>query len=160
MRALGRTKKEPQGSFFYGRGFSLAELIAVILIVSVLGAVAMSRLGGGFATSRGFYDELLSQVQYARKLAIAQRRPVFVRIAGGQSSLCYNGAGACVGVAGPNGATPFQVTAPAGVGVADTVLQFNPAGGLVAAGQATVTVTHPDGNLAFRVEHVTGYVRQ
>jgi MSHA pilin protein MshC len=125
----------------------------------VLAVAVVSRLGGGFATSRGFYDELLSQVQYARKVAIAQRRAVFVRIAGGQSSLCYNAAGACLGVIGPNGAAPFQVTAPAGVGVADAVLQFNSAGGLVAAAQVPVTVTHPDGNLSFTVEHVTGYVR-
>jgi MSHA pilin protein MshC len=159
MRALGRTKKEPPGSFFYGRGFSLAELVAIILIVSILAVVAMSRFGGGFAASRSFYDELLAQVQYARKVAIAHRRSVFVRIAGGQSSLCYNAAGACVGVIGPNGAAPFQVTAPAGVGVADVVLEFNSAGGYVAAVPANITVTHPDGNLALRVEHVTGYVR-
>jgi MSHA pilin protein MshC len=151
-------KKEPPGSFFYGRGFSLAELIAVILVVSVLAAVAMARLGGGFAESRGFYDELLAQVQYARKVAIAHRRPVYVRIAGGQSILCYDPGPGCVPVSGPNGAAPFQVTAPASVLVADTVLQFNAAGGLVGP-QQVITLTHADGNLAIRVEHVTGYVR-
>lgn len=159
MRALGRTRKEPRGSFFYCRGFSLAELVAIILIVSILAVVAMSRFGGGFAASRGFYDELLAQVQYARKVAIAHRRPVFVRIAGGQSSLCYNAAGACVGVIGPNGAAPFQVTAPAGVGMADVVVEFNSAGGYVALAPLVVTVAHADGNLAFTVNPVTGYVR-
>src|SRR5947207_6863004 len=117
LRALGRTKKkEPPGSFFYCRGLSLAELVAVIVIVGIISVVATARISSGFAETRGLYDKLLSQVQYARKAAVAQRRPVFVRIDAAQSRLCYSAAGTCTGadaVAGPAGPAPFQVAIPA-----------------------------------------------
>jgi len=150
--------QEPRGSFFYCRGFTLAELIAVILIVAVISVIALSRLPGGVATTRGFYDELLSQVQYARKAAVAQRRSVFVRISAAQSLLCYNAAGACAGVVAPSGAVPFTVTVPAGVTVAPATLEFDGLGRYVAAAPLTVVVAG-DGNLQFTVEHETGYVR-
>ena len=151
-------KKEPQGSFFYSGGFTLAELIAVILIVAVISLIALSRLPGGFATTRGFHDELLSQVQYARKAAVAQRRSVFVRIDAAQSLLCYNAAGACAGVVAPNGAVPFAVAVPAGVTVTPATFEFDGLGRYPAAAPLTVAVAG-DGNLQFTVEHETGYVR-
>jgi MSHA pilin protein MshC len=136
-------------------------LIAVILIVSILSVVAVARYPGGFAKTRGFYDELLSQVQYARKVAIAQRRPVFVRIDAGQSRLCYTAAGTCVGpdaVASPTGSTPFTVAVPAGVTVTPSTFEFDGLGRYPAAGPLDIAVAG-DGTLQFRVEHETGYVR-
>ncbi len=118
----------------------------------------MASFTGGFARTRGFYDELLSQVQYARKLAIAQRRSVFVRIDAAQSLLCYNAAGECSGVAGPNGAAPFTVGIPTGVTVTAATVEFDGLGRYPAAGPLTITVTG-DGSLTFTVEHDTGYVR-
>ena len=140
------------------RGFSLAELIAVILVVSILSVFAVTRFSGSFATTRGFYDELLSQVQYARKVAIAQRRSVYVRIDLAQSQLCYNAAGACAGVASPTGSVPFSVALPAGVSVSAATIQFDGLGRYPAAGPLDIAVAG-DGTLQFRVEHETGYVR-
>lgn len=127
----------------------------MILVVSVLSVFAVARFSGGFATTRGFYDELLSQVQYARKVAIAQRRPVFVRIDGAQSQLCYNAVGACTGVASPTGGVPFTLTVPSGVVVAPAMVAFDGLGRYPAPGPLTLTV----GDLQFTVEHETGYVR-
>jgi MSHA pilin protein MshC len=152
-------EKEPPGSFFYARGFSLAELIAVILVVSILSVFAVTRFSGSFATTRGFYDELLSQVQYARKVAIAQRRSVFVRIEATEALLCYNAAGACTGVASPTGSLPFRVGIPAGVSATPATLEFDALGRYPAAGQFVVTVADADGSLQFRVEQETGFVR-
>jgi len=151
-------RKEPRGSFFYSRGFSLAELVAVILIVSILSAVAVARFRDGFAQTRGFHDQLLSQVQYARKVAVAQRRSVFVRIDPAQSVLCYNAAGACVGVASPSGEVPFTLNVPAGITVAVATIEFTGLGQYPAAGPLVVAVTG-DETLQFTVEHETGYVR-
>lgn len=146
----------------------MAELIAVIVIVGILSVFAMARLNDGFATTRGFYDQLLSQVQYARKVAVAQRRAVFVRVEATQSRLCYSAAGACNaggdGVAGPSGEVPFRVAVPAGVAVAPVAFQFDGLGRYrTAAGAATsaplVITVAGDSTLAFRVEHDTGYVR-
>ncbi|MGH8739603.1 MAG: GspH/FimT family pseudopilin [Burkholderiales bacterium] len=153
------SQKEPQGSFFYCRGFTLAELIAVIVIVSIVSLVAMTSLTGSFARTRGCYDELLSQVQYARKVAIAQRRTLFVRIGATDSLVCYNAAGACSGVASPTGTVPFRVAIPTGVTVNAATIEFDGLGRYPAAGQLVVTVADAEGSLAFRVEHETGYVR-
>ena len=145
----------------------MAELVAIIVIVGVLSTIAMTRISGGFATTRSFYDQLLSQVQHARKAAIAQRRAVFVRIDAAQSRLCYSSGGACTGadaVASPTGDVPFRVAVPAGVTVSAATFQFDALGRYRdAAGAATaaplVIAVAGDGNLQFSVEHDTGYVR-
>lgn len=133
----------------------------MVVILGILAAVAMVSFTGGFARTRGFFDELLGQVQYARKAAIAQRRAVFVRIDAAQSRLCYSAAGACSGadaVASPTGGAPFTVAVPAGVAVTAVTFQFDGLGRYPAAGPLTVAVAG-DGNLQFTVEHETGYVR-
>jgi MSHA pilin protein MshC len=145
----------------------MPELVAVIVIVGIISTIAMARIQGGFATTRGFYDELLSQVQYARKTAIAQRRPVFVRIDATQSRLCYSAALTCTAgdaVASPTGQLPFRVALPAGVAVTPATFQFDALGryrdsaGAATAAPLVIAVTG-EGNLQFSVEHDTGYVR-
>lgn len=145
----------------------MPELVAVIVVVGILSVVAFSRISDGFATTRGFYDKLLSQVQYARKAAVAQRRAVFVRIDASQSRLCYSAGGGCTGgdaVASPTGEIPFSVAVPSGITVSAATFQFDALGRYRdAAGAATstplvVSVTG-EGNLQFTIEHETGYVR-
>ena len=129
--------------------------------MSILTVVVAANSSSGFARTRGAYDELLSQVQYARKVAIAQRRSVFVRIDPAQSLLCYSAAGTCTGadaVISPTGGAPFRIGAPAGVTFPALTLQFDALGRYPAAVPLVVTVTG-DGSLAFTVEHETGYVR-
>lgn len=145
----------------------MAELIVVIVVVGILSVFAMARLNDGFATTRGFYDRLLSQVQYARKVSVAQRRVVFVRIDAAQSRLCYSELGACTGADGvpsPTGEVPFQVAVPSGVTVAAATFQFDGLGRYRdAAGAATavplLVSVAGEGTLQFTVEHETGYVR-
>jgi MSHA pilin protein MshC len=157
--------REPTAPFSFGTpGFTLVELVLVIVIVSILSAFVMTRFSGGFASTRGFYDELITQVSYARKAAVAQRRAVFVRIDGAQSELCYNGAGACAGVASPTGQTPFTVAPRSGVTATAVTFQFDGLGryrtsaGALATAPLTITVSG-EGTLSFTVEHDTGYVR-
>src|SRR5438045_6248357 len=61
------------------QGFTLIELVIVIVLTGILGAVAASRLltPQGFA-SRGFYDEAQAVVRFAQKTAIAWRRTILV----------------------------------------------------------------------------------
>ncbi len=68
-----------QGKF--GHGFTLIETISVVLLLAVVGVVAMSRLGdlGGFER-RAFFDEVVSAVRYAQKLAVSTGCDVQVNI--------------------------------------------------------------------------------
>ena len=139
----------------------------MIVIVGIISVVATARISTGFAETRGLYDKLLSQVQYAHKAAVAQRRAVFVRIDAAQSRLCYSAAGTCTAgdaVASPTGDVPFSVAIPATIAVNPAVtFQFDSAGRYrTSAGAATITplviTVTGDGTLQFTVEHDTGFV--
>lgn len=144
----------------------MAELVAVIAVLAIVSVIAVSRLSGDFAETRGTYDKLFSQVAYARKAAIAQRRPVFVRIDAAQSRLCYSAGGACTGADGapaPTGGVPFTVAFPAGVTATVATFQFDALGRYLTSAGATpgtsllISVTG-NGSHAFTVERETGYV--
>jgi MSHA pilin protein MshC len=61
------------------RGFTLIELIMVIVILGVLAVFAAPRIiNTGDFNARGFHDETLALLRYAQKAAIAQRRTVCV----------------------------------------------------------------------------------
>jgi MSHA pilin protein MshC len=162
-------KKEPAGSFFFCSGFSLVELVVIIVIIGVLSIFVTARMSDHGARTRAAYDELRTQVQYARRVAIAQRRTVCVHVGAAQSQLYYsNAAGdacpASAGVAAPAGEVPFTVVVPSGVAVTPATFQFDAlgrqrsaAGALVAA--PLVISLSGDGTHQFRIEHETGYVR-
>jgi MSHA pilin protein MshC len=147
-------------------GFSLPELIAVLVVLGVIAVAVGTNLSGSFATTRGFYEQVFAQVSFGRKAAIAQRRAVFVRIDATQSRLCYSSAGACSGadaVAPPSGPAPFAVSVPAGVSITAAVFQFDPLGRyLTSAGGAPggplVISVSGEGTYQIVVEHDTGYV--
>lgn len=61
------------------RGFTLIELITVIIMMGVLAVFAAPRMFNfNDFNARGFHDETLSLLRYAQKTAIAQRRTVCV----------------------------------------------------------------------------------
>ncbi len=57
---------------YHSSGFSLVELITVILLLGILGVVALGRLGNQDAfAARGFFDDTVTAVRFAQKLAIS-----------------------------------------------------------------------------------------
>ena len=78
----------------YLSGFSLVELITVIILLAILGVVALGRFTGGDAfAARGFFDDTVSAVRFAQKLAISSGCDVRVITTAGsyqlrQSSSC------------------------------------------------------------------------
>lgn len=158
--------------FFRAAGFTLAELVIVIILISIISVYAASRLDRFTFETRTVYDQLAAQLAHARRMAIAQRRAVCVHIDAGQSVLRYDDVapGTCNGgngVPSPVGATPFTVAAGnaafTAVPALPQVVRFDPAGRyLTAAGgvpgaSLLITVTG-DGTHRLVVERETGHV--
>ncbi len=75
-------------------GFSLVELLTVIILLSIVAVVALGRLAqsDGFA-ARGFFDDTVAAVRFAQKLAVSSGCDVRVILSAGgyelrQSSGC------------------------------------------------------------------------
>jgi len=156
-------------------GFTLIELILVLVLVGVLGAFAAPKLWDQETfNSRGFYDETRALLRYAQKAAIAQRRtvcvvftppaaPTSVSLTMASAAAATNCSSATA-LTGPNGEAPAIVSArgAAVMSAAPAVLNFNGLGqpidnaGAALATQA-ITVTNAPANIT--VQAVTGYVQ-
>jgi MSHA pilin protein MshC len=107
-------------------GFTMVELITVMVIVGVLAAVAAPRFfDRGTFDSRGFHDQVISTLRYAQKAAIAQRRLVCVSFPS-STRIAINTAANFADLACntdlqspsgtyPTGQTTYTVDAPSGV---------------------------------------------
>ena len=146
------------------------ELIAVIAIVAVVAAFAGARFSGGFARTQAVSDELLAQLTFARRTAIAQRRVVCVHIAANQSTLFYSDAAgtACPGsatVAGALGTVPTGSAFLSGTISPTVTFQFDALGsyrasnGVAAGANLAISIIGSDGSHVVTVERETGYVR-
>jgi MSHA pilin protein MshC len=143
-------------------GFTMVELILVIVVAGILAAVAVPRMVGrtGF-DARGFADQLAATVRFAQKLAVAQRRDVFVQLTASDATLCYSATTPCTApnrAPGPGGEKPYTVSAPGGVAIAPAMALGFSAGGVPdIAAQLDIQVSGA-GTHHVWVEQETGYV--
>jgi MSHA pilin protein MshC len=71
----------------------MVELITVIVLIGVLGAIGASRFFDNSAfENRAYADQAKSIIRYAQKLAIAHNRAVFVRSDGNGFAVCTSSA--------------------------------------------------------------------
>ncbi|MBI2319723.1 MAG: GspH/FimT family pseudopilin [Betaproteobacteria bacterium] len=154
------------------RGFTLVELVMVLIIVGVLAVVALPRLNlGGSFSARGYADQVKARLQYAQELAVAQRRNVCVAVNAGAGTLTLtkalsSGSG---GGCGASPVAPADVVAdlpiPSGVtlSTSSTPIIFDALGqsvdgsGVPLTSDVTITITG-DVNTTVTVEKLTGYV--
>jgi MSHA pilin protein MshC len=142
------------------RGFTLIELIMVIVILGVLAVFAAPRiLNTGDFTARGFHDETLSLLRYAQKMAIAQRRTVCVTLnpAGVTLNIFANNpeVGACADA--PVLAPPNAPQGGAGLVGVPNAFQFTPLGSTNQAAAIVITISN---STPITVEADTGYVHE
>jgi MSHA pilin protein MshC len=127
----------------HASGFTLAELVIVIVIAAILAAIAIPQFNLREIDAAWFHEQVRSGVRYAQRTAVAQRRCVFVSVTASQVSLLY-GDPACAITATPvtDLATnqAFVLTAPTGVtlGAAPNPFSFNGLGQPSAAASVTV----------------------
>jgi prepilin-type N-terminal cleavage/methylation domain-containing protein len=89
-----RPRAWPHNPLPHAAGFTLVELVMVLVLIATLAAVALPRMVDTTVWSlRSYSDTLLSQLQAARRLALAQRRPIVATIAPTGVSLDYAAGG-------------------------------------------------------------------
>ncbi len=70
-------------------GFTMVELIVVLVIAGILSAVAIERFFDSATIEvREYSDQARAIIRYGQKLAIAQNRPIYVSATGNRFALC------------------------------------------------------------------------
>ncbi len=170
-------RARPRGA---GRGFTMIEVVVVILIMGVMATLAMTRSPDRAGLqAKGFRDQLVAMLRHARKVAVAQRRDVcvvfepspspqqavgtYADASGCNRALPVNDPGNAAPPAvlpvplppAPPGTAPFVLLVPPGVAVAGpAAIRFNADGQPVPNANQTLNV----GAQSFTVSRETGTV--
>jgi MSHA pilin protein MshC len=153
-------------------GFTMVELIVVMILVGIVAAVAAPRLmGGNFLTAVSLRDQIQAALRSAQKTAVARRRVVCAVQPNDYSPPAFSiareaGAASCT-IAIPNaidisglGSTPlrtFNENLPTSVffqpdgSITSDMAGINPVSGTINFSYETATYT-------IRLDGVTGYV--
>jgi MSHA pilin protein MshC len=147
-------------------GFTLVELIIVILLLGVLSFSALPRLSeSDEASAQGFVEQVATTLRWAQKTAVAQRRVVYVNLdaSTGRVRACLDASNACAQPVAAPATGALDVAAPARVSLTSAVTQFSFDGlgrpSLAANLEIRSTTSRGDA-FAIVVERDSGYVRR
>lgn len=146
-------------------GFTLVELIVMIVILGTISAVAIPRFFDlrGFQ-QRGYFDETVSAVRYAQKLAVGSGCDVQVTLGAAgfnlqQRTSCDTSSAFTLAVPHPSKAGSFAAAPPAGVSLSAATLVFTPLGQAANTARTTTDFNGLSvGGKTFHVIGETGYV--
>lgn len=136
-------------------GFTLIELIMVIVITGTLAVVALPRMVDTSSWRlRAFSDQLQSQMHTAQRLALTQRRPVIATITPTGASFAYVSGGTLATLPCPS-AIPSCIAESGTRSI--TFNAGNSGQALTSTGSAlTITVSGDNYAKAFTIENDTG----
>ena len=147
------------------KGFSLIELVVVILLTAILAAVAIPMFTDAESKGTWYHEQVRAGLRYAQRQAVAQRRCVFVQVGASDIRLFYGDTSCAItatpltflstSVEGTSSGDPNALTAPSGVVITPnpTSFWFN---GL---GQPSGAVSLSVGGRPITVAAETGYVQ-
>lgn len=159
----------------YKAGFTLIELILVLVLAGILSFSALRFLSRSTFDARGYADQVASMLRFAQKEAIAKRRNVCVNVdtdagthlpyvqitfaAASFGTACDPVAANNTALPSPSGDVPFRVNAPSGLTIPSLPITFSfdslgrPSAAQTIQIQGDIAVT-------LTVEAETGYVHQ
>ncbi len=142
------------------KGFTLIELVVIIVIVGIVALIAAPRFFSQptFDASR-FHEAAISTIRYGQKVAVAQRTDVFVVTSASTLALCYD-AGCATTVKSPGGTDDFVVQIPSGIGITLTSFNFNSLGQPIPNAQTILSISGDGTSRQIVVEQETGYVHK
>ncbi len=153
------------------RGFTLVELVMVLIIVSALAVFALPKTVDVATFQLSSYcDKIQSATAFANRLALAQRRPVTVTFGNTGVSIAYaSGGSISLPVNDPSTGAPYALGCPSGYSPcisngAGSTVTFNAANSgtsSTSSGAAfQVTVFGSGFTQNFTIEATTGFVRR
>lgn len=134
------------------RGFTLIELIVVMVLIGIVSAYVAAKLDIKGIAGRDFYDRATGAIRYAQKLAIAQHRSVYVCL---DSRVAVGFDSACTSLANDPGGGSLNFSS-SDVTVSGASFNFDYEGRPSAG--ATISFTAGSATYSLTVESETGYV--
>lgn len=142
------------------RGFTIVELIMVIVILGIISAVALPRFFDRKTFDERFYfEETLSAIRYGQKLAVASGCPVRFKLDSNGYALSYRGSDCTSEIS-----NDYSKAIPPGVTTNELDITFNSLGCIVADITAlsicasSGTDTANVGGHIFTVHAATGFI--
>jgi len=147
------------------RGFTLVELVMVVVLLGILSFFAGARLNDrNVSDARGFADQVASTLRFAQKAAIAQRRNIYVNIDTSTRRVraCLDAATTCATPLSSPAGGSLDITGASGVTLASggTQFSFDALGRPSFASNLTLTTSASGLTFSVIVETESGYVRR